>query len=105
MNTCHSYMWHEKQGKVLFVIQYLCNVSESLSLASINTNSTLLHSASSLTMTMKEMTTEMTLKSGMEADAAACKEKLLKIFYIYCICVKISIFRYFKNWKICQRYL
>ena len=54
MNTCHRYIQYEKQGKVLFVIQYQCNVSVSSPLTSINTNSTLLASASSLTMTPKK---------------------------------------------------
>ena len=71
MNTCHRYIWYEKQGKVLFVIQYQCNVSVSSPLASINTNSTLLPSASSLTMTLKEMTTDMILKSGMKVNATS----------------------------------
>ena len=39
-----------------------------------------LPSASSPTMTMKEITIEMILKSGMEADATWGKEKLLKNF-------------------------
>ena len=59
----------------MFVIQYQCNVSVSSPLASINTNFTLLASASSLTMTVKETTTDMVLKSGMKADATSGKEK------------------------------
>ena len=80
MNTCHRYIWYEKQGKVLFVIQYQCNVSVSLPLASIDTNSTILPSASLPTMTMKEMTTEMILNTGMEADATSGKENVWKKF-------------------------
>ena len=38
MNTCYSYISYEKQGKVLFVIQYQCNVSLSSQLAFVNTN-------------------------------------------------------------------
>ena len=57
MNTFHRYILYEKQGKVLLVIQYQCNVSVSSPLASINTNSTLLASASSPTMKVTEVTT------------------------------------------------
>ena len=38
MNTCYSYISYEKQGKVLFVIQYQWNVSVSSQLAFVNTN-------------------------------------------------------------------
>ena len=34
----YSYISYEKQGKVLFVIQYQCNVSVSSQLAFVNTN-------------------------------------------------------------------
>ena len=81
----------------MFVIQYQCNVSVSSPLASTNTNSTLLASASSPPMTEKEMTNDMILKSGMKADATSGKEKLLKKLYIQCISEKISILRYLKN--------
>ena len=77
-NTCHRYVWYEKQDKVLFVIQYQCNVSVSSALTSIKTNSTLLASASSPMMTLKETATDMMLKSGMKADATSGREKLLK---------------------------
>ena len=68
MNTFHRYIWYEKQGKVLFGIQYQCNVSLSSPLASINTNSTLLASASSPTMKVTEVTTDSNSKLGMKAD-------------------------------------
>ena len=38
MHTCYNYMSYEKEGKVLFVIQYQCNVSVSSLLGSVNTN-------------------------------------------------------------------
>ena len=38
MHTCYNYMSYEKEGKVLFVIQYQCNVSLSSLLESVNTN-------------------------------------------------------------------
>ena len=37
MYTCCNYMSYEKEGKVLFVIQYECNVSLSSLLQSVNT--------------------------------------------------------------------
>ena len=80
MNTCQTYIWYEKQGKVLFVIQCQCNVSGNSPLKSINTNSTLWASSSSLTLTPKEMTSDVILKSGMKADTTSCREKLLKNF-------------------------
>ena len=80
MNTCHRYIWYEKQGKVFFVIQYQCNVSVNSPWISINTNSTLLGSSSSLTMTLTETTSDMICKSGMTADATSGREKLLKNF-------------------------
>ena len=80
MNTFYRYIWYEKQGKVLFVIQYQCNVSVSSSLASINTNSTLLASASSPTMKVTEVTPDSNPKPEMTADATSGKEKLWKKF-------------------------
>ena len=62
----------------MFVIKYQCNVSLSSPLASINTNSTLSASASSPTMKVTEMTTDITSKPGMKADATSGKEKLWK---------------------------
>ena len=38
MHTCYSYVSYEKQGKVLFVIQYQSNVSVNSLLGSVNTN-------------------------------------------------------------------
>ena len=70
----------KNKAKVLFVIQYQCNVSLSSSLASVNTNSTLLASASSPTMKVTEATTDSNLKPGMEADAISGKETLWKYF-------------------------
>ena len=64
----------------MFVIQYQCNVSASSPLTSVNTNSTLLVSASSLMRSPKEITSDMILKSGMKPDATSGREKLLKNF-------------------------
>ena len=83
MNTSHRCIWYEKQGKVFFVIQYQCSVSVNSPLTSINTNSTLLASSSSLTTTPTEMTSDMILKSGMKADGTSGREKLLKNFTYY----------------------
>ena len=80
MNTFHRHIWYEKQCKVLFLIQYLYNVSVSSPLASINTNSTLLASASSPTMKVTEATTDSNSKPGMKADATSGKQKLWKNF-------------------------
>ena len=80
MNTYHRYIWYEKQGKVFFVIQYQCNVSVNSPWISINTNSTLLGSSSSPTMTPTETTSDMICKSGMTADATSGREMLLKNF-------------------------
>ena len=80
MNTCHRYIWYEKQCKVSFVIQYQYNVSVNLPQISINTNSTLLGSSSSVTMTPTETTSDIILKSGMTADTTSGREKLLKNF-------------------------
>ena len=80
MNTFHRYIWYEKQCKVLFVIQYQCNVSVSSPVASVNTNSTSLASASSPNMKVTAMTTDIILESGMEADATSGKENLWKNF-------------------------
>ena len=38
MNTCYSYISYKKQGKLLFVIQYQCNVSVSSPLGPVNTD-------------------------------------------------------------------
>ena len=46
----------------------------------INTNSTLLGSSSSATMTLTAATSDMICKSGITADATSGKEKLLKNF-------------------------
>ena len=78
MNTCHRYIWYEKQGKVCFVIQYQCNVSVNSPQISINTNSKLLGSLSLLTITLTETTSDMICQSGMIADATSGREKLLK---------------------------
>ena len=43
MNTCDSYISYQKQGKVLFVIQYQCNVSVSSPLASVQYNLCLIY--------------------------------------------------------------
>ena len=80
MNTCHGYIWYEKQCKVSFVIHYQYNVSVNLPQISINTNSTLLGSSSSLTVTTTETTSDIICKSGMTADATSCWEKVLKNF-------------------------
>ena len=80
MNTCHRYIGYEKQGKVFFVIQYQYNDSVNSPLTSINTNSTVLASSSTLTMTQTEMTSDIILKSGMKADGTSGREKLLKNF-------------------------
>ena len=50
-------------------------------------------------MTMKEMTTEMILKSGMEADATSGKEKLLKTLYTMELCenIHLQIFQKLKD--------
>ena len=61
-------------------MEYQCNVSVSSPLTSINTNSTLLASSSSPTMTLTEMTSDMVLKSGMKEDVTSGREKLLKNF-------------------------
>ena len=68
------------QGKLLFLIWYQFTVSVSSPLASINTNSTLLASASSPTIKVTETTTDINSKPGMKADATSGKEKLWKNF-------------------------
>ena len=78
MNTCYSYILYEKQGKVLFVIQYQCNVSVSAPLASVYKNSNLLLVVSSPTMTVTEKTTDTTLETGMTEDDTPGREKLFK---------------------------
>ena len=80
MNTCHRYIWYEKQCKVSCVIQYQYNVSVNLPQISINTNSTLLGSSSSVTMTPMETTSDIISKSTMTADTTSGREKLLKNF-------------------------
>ena len=80
MNTCHRYIWYEKQCKVSFVIQYHWNVSVNSQWISINTNSTLLGSSSSPTMTHRETTSEMICKSTITADATSGREQLWKNF-------------------------
>ena len=69
MNTFHIYIICNKKGKVLFIIQYKFNVSVSSSLASINTNCTLLASSSSPTVKVTASTTDTSSKPAMEADA------------------------------------
>ena len=79
MNTCHSDLWYEKEGKVCFVIQYQYNVSVNSPWIAINTNSTLLGSSSSSTRTLTE-TSDMICKSGITPDATSGKENVLKDF-------------------------
>ena len=89
----------------MFVIQYQCNVSVNSPLTSFNTNSTLLASSSSLTMTPTEMTSDVILKSRMKADGTSGREKLLKNFIYDAFVWKDLSWHIKKNWKICHRYL
>ena len=70
MNTCDTYIWYAKHGKVFFVIAYECNVSLNSSWISINTNSTLLGSSSSPT-TQIAGTSDMIHESTITADATS----------------------------------
>ena len=96
MNICYRYIWYEKQGNVFFVIQYQCNVSVNSPWISINSNSTLLGSSCSPTMTLTKTKHDMICKSRMTADATSGREKVIEKLYIECICVKISILTYEK---------
>ena len=79
INTCHSDLWYEKEGKVYFVIQYQYNVSVNSPWIAINTNSALLGLSSSLTRTLTE-NSDMISKSGITPDATSGRENLLKNF-------------------------
>ena len=80
MDTYYRYIWYEKQGKLFFVIQYQYNAWVNSPWIYINTNSTLLGSSSSLTMTLTETTSDMICKNGMTADATSGRENILKNF-------------------------
>ena len=80
MNTCHRYIWYEKQCKVSFIMQYHWNVSVNAQWISINTYSTLLGSSSSPTMTQRETTSEILCKSTTIGDATSGREELWKNF-------------------------
>ena len=80
MHTCYNYMSCEKEGKVLFVIQYQCNVSLSSLLQSVNTISNLLLVVSSPNMTVKEKTSDTTLETSIIEDDISGREKLFKNF-------------------------
>ena len=73
-------IWYEKQCKLSCVIQYQYSVSVNLPQISINTNTTLLGSSSSVTMTPMETTSHIISKSTMTADTTSGREKLLKNF-------------------------
>ena len=88
MNKCIRYIWYKKQYKVSFVIKYHWNVSVNSQWISINTNSTLLGSLSSQTMSVRETTSEMACNSAKIADAASGREQLWKNCYIEYMCVK-----------------
>ena len=81
MNTCYNYISYEKQGKVLFVIQYQCNVSVNSPWASINTNFYFI-TCSILTNydSNRKKTTDTTLESGITEDATSGRERLFKNF-------------------------
>ena len=78
MNTCHRYIWYEKQSKVLFVIQCQCNASVSSPLASINTNFYFITCSILTDYDTNRKTTDMTLESGIKEDATSSRERLLK---------------------------
>ena len=88
MNTCNKYIWYKKQYKVSFVIQYHWNVSVNSQWISIDTNSTLLGSLSSQTMTVRETTSEMACNSAIIADATSGREQWWKKYYTEYMCVK-----------------
>ena len=79
MNTCHRYIWYKKQCKVYFVKQYHWNVSVNSYWIYINTNSTLLGSLSSPTVTLRETKSEIICKSAIIADATLGRQQLWKI--------------------------
>ena len=97
MNTCHRYIWYKKQCKVYSVIQYHWNVSVNSQWIYINTNSTLLGSLSSPTVTLREMTSEMICKSAIIADATPGRQQLWKKHYVEYMCVKIFMCTYVKK--------
>ena len=78
MRKCHRYIWYKKQCKVYFVIQYHWNVWVNSQWMCINTNSTLLGSLSSPTVTVTETTSEMICKSAIIADATPGRQQLWK---------------------------
>ena len=83
MKTHHIYIYiyiydTKNDAKYCFVIQYHRNVSMNSQWISINTNSILLGSLSSPTLTVRETTSEMTCNSAIIADATSGREQLWK---------------------------
>ena len=69
-------------------LQYHWNVSVNLQWIYIDTNSILLGSLSSPTVTLREMTSEIICKSAIIADGTPGRQQLWKKQYIEYMCVK-----------------
>ena len=80
-----------KQYKVSCVIQYQCNVSLNFSQIAINTNSTLLGSSSSATITPMETTSDIILESTVTADTTSGRHGYYKTSYKMYVCQNIHL--------------
>ena len=81
MNRYNRYNRCNKKVKVLCVIQYKCNVLVNSQLASINTNSTLLATSSSICVKGTENRNDSHVKAAIEADATSGKKMYTKTLY------------------------
>ena len=77
----------QKQCQSIVFIQYHRNVSMNSQWISINTNSILLGSLSSPTLTVRE-TSEMACNSAITVDATSGREQLWKKCFIEYMCVQ-----------------